>query len=214
LDEGPGIEKKEALPHVRATLEGAVGAARADDLRHRYRYRRVSGSGAAGGFRRRGAAGKQAAGPAEEKAREVAGEAKSHAQAAAGQAKDHAAAQVDQKSTQVGQQIGSQGEALEGVAGELRKQGKDGPAKVAEQAAEKVKNVGDYLEQADGEKLLEGAQKVARDNPAAAAAVGAAAGFAAGRVIKASLDDGGSTESAQAPDPALADSTQPGTGGP
>jgi len=157
---------------------------------------------------------KQAAGPAEEKAREVAGEAKSHAQAAAGQAKDHAAAQVDQKSTQVGQQIGSQGEALEGVAGELRKQGKDGPAKVAEQAAEKVKNVGDYLEQADGEKLLEGAQKVARDNPAAAAAVGAAAGFAAGRVIKASLDDGGSTESAQAPDPALADSTQPGTGGP
>jgi hypothetical protein len=157
---------------------------------------------------------KEAAGPAKEKAREVAGEAKSHAQAAAGQAKDHAAAQVDEKSTQVGQQIGSQGEALEGVAGELRKQGKDGPAKIAEQAAEKVKNVGDYLEQADGEKLIEGAQKVARDNPAAAAAVGAAAGFAAGRVIKASLDDGGSEETGQAPDPALADSPQPGSGAP
>jgi hypothetical protein len=157
---------------------------------------------------------KEAAAPAKEKAREVAGEAKSHAQAAAGQAKDHAAAQVDEKSTQVGQQIGSQGEALEGVAGELRKQGKDGPAKIAEQAAEKVKNVGDYLEQADGEKLIEGAQKVARDNPAAAAAVGAAAGFAAGRVIKASLDDGGSEETGQAPDPALADSAQPGSGAP
>jgi hypothetical protein len=52
-----------------------------------------------------------------------------------------------------------------------------------------VRNVGEYLEQADGEKLVEAAQKVAKDNPAAAAAVGAAAGFAAGRVIKASLGD-------------------------
>ena len=156
---------------------------------------------------------KQAAAPAKEKAQEVAGEAKSQAQAAAGQAKDQASAQVDQKSTQVGQQIGSQAEAIDGVAAELRKQGKDGPANVAEQAAEKVKNVGDYLEQADGEKLVETAQQVARDNPAAAAAVGAAAGFAAGRVIKASLDDGSSDESEPvAPDPALADSTQPGTG--
>jgi hypothetical protein len=152
----------------------------------------------------------QAAAPAKEKAREVAGEAKSHVQAAAGQAKDQAAAQVDEKSTQVGRQIGSQGEALDGVAGELRKQGKDGPAKIAEQAAEKVKNVGDYLEQADGEKLVEAAQKVAKDNPAAAAAAGAAAGFAAGRVIKASLGDGDDQQAAS--DQAAADPAQPGTG--
>lgn len=158
---------------------------------------------------------KQAAAPAKEKAQEVAGEAKSQAQAAAGQAKEQAAARVDEKSTQVGQQIGSQAAAIDGVAGELRKQGKDGPANIAEQAAEKVKNVGDYLEQADGEKLVETAQQVARDNPAAAAAVGAAAGFAAGRVIKASLDDGSPDESEQAaPDPALADPTRPGSGAP
>jgi hypothetical protein len=154
----------------------------------------------------------EAAGPAKEKAREVAGEAKSHVQAAAGQAKDQAAAQVDEKSTQVGRQIGSQGDALEGVAGELRKQGKDGPAKIAEQAAEKVKNVGDYLERADGEKLVETAQNVARDNPAAAAAVGAAAGFAAGRVIKASLgDDADQPAAADEPAP---DAGQPKTGTP
>jgi hypothetical protein len=154
----------------------------------------------------------EAAGPAKEKAREVAGEAKSHVQAAAGQAKDQAAAQVDEKSTQVGQQIGSQGEALDGVAGELRKQGKDGPAKIAEQAAEKVKNVGDYLERADGEKLVETAQQVARDNPAAAAAVGAAAGFAAGRVIKASLGDDADQPAATG-EPA-ADAGESGTGAP
>jgi hypothetical protein len=131
----------------------------------------------------------QAAAPAKEKAQEVAGQAKEHAQAAADQAKRQAAAQVDERSTQVGQQLGGQGEALDGVAGALREQGKDGQAQVAEKAAEKVKQAGEYLEQADGEKLVETVANVARENPAAAAAVGAAAGFAAGRVIKASSPD-------------------------
>ena len=139
----------------------------------------------------------QAAGPAKEKAQQVAGQAKGHAQAAAEQAKGQAAAQLDEKSTQAGRQIASQGDALEGVAGALREQGKDGPAKVAEQAAEKVKNVGDYLEQADGEQLVGAAQKAAQDNPAAAAAVSAAAGFAVGRVIKAAkADDDGAEQTA------------------
>lgn len=157
----------------------------------------------------------QAAAPAKEKAREVAGEAKGHAQAAADQAKGQAAAQVDEKSTQVGQQLNSQAEALDGVAGELRKQGREGPARVAEQAAEKVKNVGEYLEQADGESLVGSAQQAAKDNPAAAAAVGAAAGFAAGRVIKASLDDPDEQQADAATDPAVSsDPGQPGTGAP
>ncbi len=152
---------------------------------------------------------REVAGPAREKAQAVAGQAKGHAQAAAGEAKARAAVRVDEKSTQVGVQIGSQGEALEGVAGELRRQGKEGQAQVAEQAAEKVKGVGEYLQQADGDKLVETAQQVARDNPAAAAAVGAAAGFAAGRVIKASREDGGEDgEQAAPPDPG-----QPGSGG-
>ncbi len=131
----------------------------------------------------------QVAAPAKEKAQEVAGQAKEQAQAAAEQAKIKAAAQVDERSTQVGRQIGSQGEALGGVAEELRRQGKDGQARAAEQAAEKVRQAGEYLERADGEKLVEAAENVARENPAAAAAVGAAAGFAAGRVLKASKPD-------------------------
>jgi hypothetical protein len=156
----------------------------------------------------------EAAGPAKEKAREVVGEAKSHAQVAAGQVKGQAAAQVDEKSTLVGQQIGSQGEALEGVAGELRRQGQDGPARIAEQAAEKVKDVGEYLERADGEKLVETAQQVARDNPAAAAAVGAAAGFAAGRVIKASLGDGEQPQQEAVQDQPSGEAGAPETGAP
>lgn len=155
---------------------------------------------------------KQAAAPAREKAREVAGGARFHAQAAAGQAKDQAVAQVDEKSTQAGRQIGAQGEALEGVAGELRKQGRDGPAKVAEQAAEKVRNVGEHLEHADGQKLVDAAQQVARDNPAAAAAVGGVAGFAAGRVIKAVRDDGDDDAQRAPGDAGRTVPGQPGTG--
>ena len=95
-------------------------------------------------------------------------------------AKGRAAAQVDERSTQVGQQIGAQAQSLDGVAEELRSQGKDGPAKIAEQAGERARSVGSYLEQTDGESLVQAAADAARENPAAAAAVGAAAGFAAG----------------------------------
>ena len=151
----------------------------------------------------------QVAVPAKEKAREVAGQAREHAQAAAGQAKSQAAAQVDERSTQIGQQIGSQGVALDGVAGALREQGKEGQAQAAEKAAEKVRQAGEYLQQADGEKLLETAASVARENPAAAAAVGAAAGFAAGRVIKASSPDDPSVEEAPAATPAPAPEATP-----
>jgi hypothetical protein len=111
------------------------------------------------------ASAQEAAAPAKEKAREIAGQAKGHAQAAAGQAKQRASAQVDERSTQVGRQVGAQAESLGGVAEELRRQGKEGPAKVAEQAAQRVKDVGDYLERTDGESLVESAKNVARENP-------------------------------------------------
>jgi len=143
----------------------------------------------------------EAAAPAKEKAREVAGQAKERAQTAAGQAKDTATAQVDARTTQVGEQIGAHAESLDSVAEELRRQGKEGPAKIAEQAGQRVKEVGEYLQQTDGESLVQAAQDAARDNPAAAAAVGAAAGFAAGRVLKASKADGSSEEDDSAAPP-------------
>jgi ElaB/YqjD/DUF883 family membrane-anchored ribosome-binding protein len=144
------------------------------------------------------AAGKaqEIATPAKETARDIAGQAKEHAQAAAGQAKDTAIAQVDERTTQLGQQVGTQAETLDGVAEELRRQGKDGPAKIAEQAGERVKRVASYLEQADGQAIVTAASDFARENPAAAAAAGAAAGFVAGRVIKASQSDGSPEEDA------------------
>ena len=131
----------------------------------------------------------EAAAPAKEIASDVAEQAKSHAQAAAAQAKDRASAQVDERTTQLGEQVDSHAESLDGVAAELRKQGNEGPAKVAEQAGQRVQGAAEYLKQADGEQLVSAATDFARENPAAAAAVGAAAGFVAGRVIKASTPD-------------------------
>jgi hypothetical protein len=131
----------------------------------------------------------RAADGAKDKAQEVAGQAKEQAQAVAGQARERAVAQVDERSTQLGQQVGAQAQAIDGVAEELRRQGKDGPARIAEQAGEKVRDVASRLEQADGESLVSTVAEVARENPAAAAAAGAAAGFVAGRVIKAATGD-------------------------
>ena len=136
------------------------------------------------------------AAPAKEMAQDVAGQAKQQAQAAAGQAKDRASAQVDERTTQLGRQVGSQAEAIDGVAKTLREQGNEGPAKIAEQASEKVKAVASRLEEADGESLVSTAAELARENPAAAAAASAAAGFVAGRVIKAATGDGPAEEPA------------------
>lgn len=142
----------------------------------------------------------EVAGQAKQQAQQVAGQAKQQAQVVAGQAKDKAVAQVDERTTQAGQQLGAQGESLQGVAGELRSQGNEAQAKVAEQAAERVKQVGDYLEQTDGESLVQAAADAARENPAAAAAAGAAAGLVAGRVIKASREAGPAEEQLDRPD--------------
>jgi hypothetical protein len=141
----------------------------------------------------------EAAAPAKEKARDIAGQAKGHAQAAAAQVKGKAAAQVDERATQIGQQIGTQAQSLDGVAEELRRHGQDGPAKLAEQAGERVKSVGSYLEEADGESLVQAVADAARENPAAAAAAGAAAGFAAGRLLKAARADDDAGREDEAP---------------
>jgi cell division septum initiation protein DivIVA len=162
-----------------------------------------SGDGAGGGTAEQA---KRMASEAKGKAQEVAGQAKEQAQQAASQAKDQAAARVDERTTQLGQQVGGQAQALDGVAGQLREQGKEGPARVAEQASQRVQDAGRFLEQADGEQLVDKAQQIARENPAAAAAVGAAAGFVAGRVIKASSPD----DAQGSPPPAPADSAPEG----
>jgi hypothetical protein len=123
---------------------------------------------------------------ATDKAQEVAGQAKEKAQEAAGQAKSRVQDQLDQRSTEAGKQVSSTASDLRTVGESLREQGKDGPAKLADQAAERSERLGSYLTEADGERLLHDVEDFARKQPWAVVAGGLALGFAASRVLKAS----------------------------
>ena len=65
----------------------------------------------------------------QEKAREVAGQAQDRAREAAGQARGRVSQEVDRRSTQAGEQVSSNASDARSVADELRKQGKDAPAR-------------------------------------------------------------------------------------
>ena len=114
------------------------------------------------------------------------GQAKERAQDAAQQAKGRVREQVDQRSTQAGQQLSSAADDVRSVAGELRTQGKDTPARYAEQAADKAQQIGQRLQDASGDELLRDIEGFARRNPWAVAAGGLVIGLAASRMLKAS----------------------------
>ena len=97
--------------------------------------------------------------------------------------------QVDQRSTQAGQQVNTVADDVRTVAGELRNQGKDKPAQYAEQAAERVQSVGQWLERSDGDQIVRDVEGFARRNPWAVAAGGMVLGLAASRFLKASSSE-------------------------
>lgn len=108
------------------------------------------------------------------------------AQDAAGQAKRTAREQLDQRSSQAAEQINQQAADLRAVGDSLREQGKDGPAKAADQLAEYASRVGGYLHDKDSDALLRDAEDLARRQPWAVGAGALALGFAASRFLKAS----------------------------
>jgi len=131
----------------------------------------------------------EVAGQAQEKASEVAGQAKEQAKNVAGQAQTQIRDQVDQRSTQAGEQVSQQAKDIRSVSESLREQGKDGPAKVADQAAERIEKVGSYLTESDADRILGDVEDFARKQPWAVIAGGLALGFAASRFLKASQSD-------------------------
>ncbi|HKG65940.1 MAG TPA: hypothetical protein VKB28_17870 [Solirubrobacteraceae bacterium] len=108
------------------------------------------------------------------------------AQQAAGQARGQVRRQVDQRSTQAGEQVGSTAADVRSVAQQLRDQGKEQPAKVAEQAADRVERFGSYLKESDADRILRDVEDFGRRQPWAVMLGGLAAGFLASRFLKAS----------------------------
>ena len=126
---------------------------------------------------------------AQEKMQDAAGQAREKAQEGAERAREGLRGQVDQRSTQAGQQVRQQSDDIRSVAQQLREQGKEGPAKLADQAADRAQRVGSWLEDSDGDQILGDVEDFARRNPWAVALGGLALGFAASRVLRASSTD-------------------------
>src|SRR4051812_293188 len=129
------------------------------------------------------------AGQAKEKASEAAGQAQEKAQQAAGQAKGRAREEIDKRSTDAGQQVKTTADDLRSVGEQLRSQGKDTPAKLADQAADRAQRLGGYLEDSDADRILHDVEDFARRQPWAVVAGGLVLGFAAARFMKASSSE-------------------------
>jgi hypothetical protein len=94
--------------------------------------------------------------------------------------------QLNTRTAQAGGQIQSTSEDLRSVGEELRKQGKDTPARLADQAADRIEQVGRYLTDSDADKMLSDLEDFGRRQPWAVVAGGMALGFIASRFLKAS----------------------------
>src|SRR5438445_2145380 len=130
--------------------------------------------------------GNGVAADAQAKAGEVAEQAQEKAHQAAGQVQDKLREQLDQRSSEVATQITEQASDLHAVGESLREQGKEGPAKAADQLARYAEKAGSYLREKDSNAMLADAEDFGRRQPWAIAAGGLALGFAASRFLKAS----------------------------
>jgi ElaB/YqjD/DUF883 family membrane-anchored ribosome-binding protein len=118
--------------------------------------------------------------------REQAQVAQERAQDARQQARGRLRDQVDQRSTQAGRRLAGSAADARSVAEELRRQGKDTPANMAEQLAGRADRAAEYLKGASGERILRDVEDLTRRNPWAVAAGGLVVGFVASRFLKAS----------------------------
>lgn len=128
-------------------------------------------------------------GQAQGKAQEVADKAQEQVGAATGRAREQVRDQVNRRSSDAGERVQSTAADVRSVAEELRRQGKDAPAKYAEQAAEKAERLGGYLHEADGDRILRDVEDFGRRNPWAVVAGGIALGFMGSRLLKASSSE-------------------------
>jgi gas vesicle protein len=94
--------------------------------------------------------------------------------------------QVDQRSTQAGEQVSATADALRTTSRQLRDQGQDGPAQVAEKVAHHAERVGGYLSESSADRILGDLEDFGRRQPLAVIGIGLAAGFVASRFLKAS----------------------------
>ena len=102
------------------------------------------------------------------------------------QARNRVRPQVDTRSTQAGEQADTVANDVRSVGEHLRSEGKDKPAELADKAAARVADLGDYLKRSDGDAILRDVERFGRERPWAVMAGGVVLGIAASRFLKAS----------------------------
>jgi hypothetical protein len=152
-----------------------------------------AGSGATGEVAQQARqAGQEVVTEAKQAAGQVAAEAKDAGRQMAGDARRAAEDQINQRSSMAGERVGLAAEDARDIAQHLRGKGREAPAKVAEQAAERMERFAQYLQDADAGRIMSDIKRVGREQPAALVAGAAVVGVLIGRVVKAS-DTGSSS---------------------
>jgi ElaB/YqjD/DUF883 family membrane-anchored ribosome-binding protein len=111
------------------------------------------------------------------------------AQRAAGQAKGRLVQEIGRRSSQAGGQLGSTASDVRAAAAELRRIGKEQPASLADQAADRLEQLGGYLRDSGGQRILNDIEDFARRQPWAVVAGGMALGLIMSRFLKASSSE-------------------------
>jgi hypothetical protein len=125
---------------------------------------------------------------AAEKAQELAAQAKEQAQGLQSRATEQVRGQIDERSTKIGEQISSFGQALRAAGEQLQQDENGSGADAARRAAQQVDRVAEYLRGSSSDRLLSDAERFARQRPWVAGGLGLAAGFVAARFLKASSE--------------------------
>ena len=98
--------------------------------------------------------------------------------------------QLDQRSTQAGEQVQAMGSALQSGVEQLRSEGKEIPAKVMTQLAERAEDLGAYLQSAHADQMLTGSRALC-----ATPSVGDCRGGCPRRIRRVALREGFSRSS-------------------
>jgi ElaB/YqjD/DUF883 family membrane-anchored ribosome-binding protein len=105
---------------------------------------------------------------------------------ARGKMSEQVSQQVDTRSTQAGEQVSAAADAMRRTGDQLRQEGKEGPAKLMDQVAERGERLGSYLSESSGDRILRDVESFARRQPWLFAGGSVVLGFFVSRFVKAS----------------------------
>lgn len=122
----------------------------------------------------------------QEKAQEMAGQMQEKAGELKGAAGSRIREQLDDRSTQVGEQMSSVATAMRKAGQQLRSEGSETPARYVDGVGERIEQLGSYLTEANGDRMLRDIEDFGRRRPWAIALAGSFAGLVGARFLKAS----------------------------